>query len=128
MASQTIFLKDNVLNTEHDLRLAPYSFTTEVGTFTNRFEIVYQNTLGISTLNQANQVVVYGNKQEIHVKAANTEIHAVTVFDMLGRKIMEVVNQNTEHVLLPASQLATQTLLVRITLASGEVVTKKVIR
>ena len=40
---QRIFLKDNTNNSLYDLKEASYTFTTEAGTFTTRFSIVYRN-------------------------------------------------------------------------------------
>jgi hypothetical protein len=42
------------------LKASSYTFTSEAGTFANRFEILYQNPLGVGnpTFN-ANQVVIY---------------------------------------------------------------------
>src|SRR5690606_25355537 len=45
--NQSVYVKDEFLNVIHDLKSAPYPFSTEAGIHQNRFKIIYQNeTLG----------------------------------------------------------------------------------
>lgn len=71
--SQDIFLKDNLANTTHDLKVGSYTFATESGTFNNRFEIVYQTLLAITQATwNSNNVIVYKQNQELVINAGNT--------------------------------------------------------
>lgn len=125
---QDVFLKDNLLNLVHNLNDAAYSFVSEAGIFSNRFEIVYQNSLGVADLMQSINVIVYGDKEQIQIKTLVSEINSVHIFDILGRKVVEVLNQNKNLVVIPATQLANQTYVVQVKLVSGEVITKKIMR
>jgi hypothetical protein len=127
MASQTIFLKDNVLNTEHDLRSAPYSFTTEVGTFTNRFEIVYQSTLSVSNPNFENGVVVYSKNKTIEINTRTETIATVRVIDIRGSLVSELKAVNTNTLSIPLTQVANQVLIIQITGTNGQTISKKVV-
>jgi hypothetical protein len=53
-------LRDLLTPTVHDLKASSYTFTSEVVNFVNRFEILYQNPLGVGnpTFN-VNQVVIH---------------------------------------------------------------------
>src|SRR5690606_35437481 len=42
LTSNTVYLKDNLLNIYHDLSASDYNFTSQVGEFNSRFEIVFQ--------------------------------------------------------------------------------------
>src|SRR5690606_37921118 len=42
--NQAVYLKDNFTQTYHDLKASPYQFTTEIGVFDYRFELIYQTT------------------------------------------------------------------------------------
>lgn len=42
---QAIFLKDNQFQSTHNLNESEYNFYSEIGNFSNRFEIVYQNSI-----------------------------------------------------------------------------------
>ena len=48
--NQDIFLRDNLLNVLHDLKLTDYLFTSEIGAFNERFEILF--TRDILNLNE----------------------------------------------------------------------------
>lgn len=50
-----IYIKDNLTGAMHDLKIGPYNFTSESGTYNERFEIVFQaDTLGIEDV-EANE-------------------------------------------------------------------------
>jgi len=125
--NQTIYLKDNLTNTLHNLSAGPYDFATEAGVFNSRFEIVYENLLATQnpTVTQ-NNVVVYKDHQQIAVTAANTKIAKVQVYDISGRLLVTKFCDNATEVRFPAG-MANQVLLVNVTTASGVVVTKKII-
>lgn len=127
-ASQTIFIKDNLLNTEHDLRTSPYSFTSEIGTFTNRFEIVYQSTLSVFNPTLENDVVVYTQNNSIEIKTATEQIASVKVYDLKGSLIANLSNVNTNSVSIPLSNVAKQVLIVQVTTQNGLTVARKVVR
>ena len=126
--SQTIFLKDNLLNIEHNLRTAPYSFTSEVGTFNSRFEVIYQSTLSFSNPTLANDVMVYTQNNSIEIKTATEQIAAVKVYDLKGSLIANVSNVNTTSVSIPLSNVANQVLVVQVTTQNGATVARKVVR
>ena len=45
LGTQDIYLKDELLNIYHDLKTAPYSFTSATGIHDDRFKLVYKNTV-----------------------------------------------------------------------------------
>ena len=128
--TQPIYLEDTVLNITHDLRASDYSFTTEVGTFTDRFIIHFVNTtLGVNnpTLD-ANQVVIYKNQSNDFVISTGTSTMAtVKVFDIRGRLILEKKDINATQTTIGGG-MANEVLLVQITTTDGVVVTKRAIR
>jgi hypothetical protein len=127
-ASQSIFLKDNLLNTEHDLRNSPYTFVSETGQFTNRFEIVYQSTLSLANPTVVNDVVVYTQNNTIEIITVTDQIAAVNVYDLKGSLLTTVSTATTSSVSLPLVNVAKQVLIVQVTMQNGATVTKKVVR
>ena len=125
--SEAIYLKDNLTNTIHDLRLAPYTFSTEAGVFNTRFELRYNNLLAVSQPSfTVNNVVVYKQNQELVINAGKTEISKVQVYDVRGRLLVEKTNVNaTELHMNPG--VSNQVLLVKITSITNEIVIKKVV-
>ena len=125
--NQPIYLEDLLLNITHDLKAAPYIFQSEIGTFNNRFLLRFNNS-ALSTINQnsSNEVNVYSKNQEIKIKSNSENIKKVSVYDVLGRQIFE--NNNVNNIVLNISNLkGNQTLVVKITLETGQVITKKII-
>lgn len=126
-ASQPIYLYDSLTNNFQNLRSGSYSFTSEPGVFNNRFEVRYESLL--STENPAlssSTVAVYKQNQDIMVNAGNVKLSKVQIFDIRGRLLVEKNNVNSSEVRLNAGA-SNQVVLVKITSANNEVVTKKVV-
>lgn len=126
---QVVYLRDNLTGVIHDFSAGSYTFASESGTFTSRFEILYQIPLGYSQpVFNTNQVVVYkNNTDEIVVNTANVLMKSVKVFDVRGRLIEEKSNVNATQTTLKGGN-ANEVLLVQVTSQDGLTVTKKVIR
>ena len=127
--SQHVYLEDTLLHVIHDLRVSPYTFVTEIGTFESRFILRYTTaTLGTSTsLFNENSVIVYKNEHGLFINSGASIMHAVKIFDIRGRLIAsrEGINATTtSFTTLPTTQ---QVLLVQITSEEGVSVTKKVV-
>lgn len=124
---QTIYLKDNVTNTVHNLNSGSYSFTTNSGTFVNRFQILYQMPLSVGSQDfNENQVVVFKNTEnELVVQSKGELINSVSVFDINGRMLTVVKDVNT-NVYKTKLNIADQILLINVKSIYGNEVTKKV--
>src|SRR5690606_11956574 len=95
--NSTIFIKDNVLELEHNITETPYEFVSEAGEFNDRFELVYQETLSIQNpIASANAFIVYKEGNGIQLKSIQQEITSVTVYDISGRMIASQQNSSTE--------------------------------
>ncbi|RAR47058.1 ice-binding family protein [Flavobacterium lacus] len=87
-SNQTVFLKDNYNTTLHDLKLGDYTFSSEIGTFNSRFEIVYQDVLGINQSEYNDSIIVYNTKNDLFINSKNSFITKVDVYDVYGRLIL----------------------------------------
>ena len=123
---QTIFLKDNLLNTIVDLSAGAYTFASEVGIFNARFEIVYQSALALPTFT-ANNVVVYSQNGDVTINSGSTIMELVRVYDLQGRLLVEKKQINASETKL-STTATNQVLLVEITAANGSKITKKIIQ
>lgn len=123
---QTIYLRDNLLNVEHNLE-TPYTFATEIGNFNDRFEVLYQSSLGVNNpvLNE-NNVVVFKQANDIMISAGTATIASVKVFDIRGRLLVEKMNVNASETSINAGS-DKQVLIVQITSTDNVTVTKKVV-
>ena len=125
--NQDVLLKDNFTNTIHNLKSSPYTFVSEAGSFNNRFEIVYQNQLGVSQPNfNENNVVIYKQNQELIINSGNTMMSKVKVYDIRGRLLFSKVGINASQIKL-FTGTTQEVLIVKITSDSDAIVTKKFI-
>jgi hypothetical protein len=124
--NQTIFLKDLEFGIVHNLKEAPYTFTSVSGRFHNRFVLVFNNeTLGNEDFITTNGVTVYTNNT-INV-TASSNIKSVTVYDVLGRTLETVRNVNNTTVSLNGLAKTQSALVVVIELENNAVLSKKII-
>jgi len=125
--SQQIYIKDSLTQMLHNLKSGPYQFATEAGNFGDRFEIVYENNLSTTAHTaDAKSVIVYKQGGDIAVDTAKQTIDHVEVFDIRGRLLASKnsVNAASCRLLGPTAQ---QILVVRVVMADGAVVSKKII-
>ncbi|GEP51430.1 hypothetical protein FNO01nite_21020 [Flavobacterium noncentrifugens] len=123
-----VYIEDRLVNVVHDLKQSPYLFTTESGTFNDRFVLKYKNqSLGNEAIGDAeSEVSIVSAKQKVTVHAVAVPIKQIAVFDILGRKVYDsgIISQYefaADHII--NSQ---QALIVKVILENGRQVTKKI--
>lgn len=125
--AQDIFIKDNLDGSYHNLKTAPYTFTSDSGTYPNRFELVYQNTLGSPNVSfSSNAIVVYRQQKDIIINTGNTLMATVTIYDIGGRLLFQKQNVNAVETRVNVG-FANQVLLLEVTTNEGLKATKKII-
>ena len=118
-----------MLNVIHDLKASNYTFTTDIGTFEDRFVLRYTTSaLGIDdTVFNSNSVIVYKNEQGLFVNTGLATMEKVTIYDVRGRMIASKNNINSTDVNFISLPKTQQVLLVKVEDQNGNVVTKKVV-
>ncbi len=127
--SQNIYLKDDLLNITHDLRVTPYQFsTTQTGGINDRFKVVYvDNALEIPThASGENDIRVFTN-EEVSVSSSNLQMESIVVYNLLGQKLDTYENINANFTILSNLHKNNTTLLLKIKLQTGEIVTKQIL-
>lgn len=129
MLSQKVFIEDKLLNVVHDLKASPYDFTTQAGTFNDRFVLHYKDkTLGADDFDKTeNQVLISKDKNDLKIKSELENIKRITVFDLFGRKVFDKEVINSNELSISNSTLNKQIVIVKVILANGNVISKKVI-
>lgn len=126
---QSVFLRDTVLGVTHNLTEGAYTFTVGAGTFNDRFQVLYQSTLGTDTpVLEPNQVMVYASgATAVTVNSGSAMMQSVKVFDIRGRLLTESHHVNASQITLDVNG-TNEVLLVQVTTTEGVVVTKKFVQ
>lgn len=98
--NQAIFLEDLELDIVHNLSISPYFFNaSEIGEFTNRFQISFtNNALSIDELDNDSGISISApNNEYIKVKSYLVAINSITIYDLLGRKLVEKKQLNHDE-------------------------------
>lgn len=124
---QAIYLKDKATNTIQNLKEGSYSFTTETGTFNDRFEMMFVNEGALGTDNPviaANDIIVYADTKQVKVTAPEA-IKNVIIYDLLGKVLYEKNNIDTTEFTSADINTANQVIIVKVMLDNGQAVAKK---
>ncbi|MFK7952688.1 MAG: hypothetical protein AB8B73_07550 [Ekhidna sp.] len=81
-----LYLRDNVTGEITDLRNSSYSFTSQAGIYTDRFELLSSpsDVLGL----EASKVLVYAHNSILHIQQEAGETREYQLFNMHGQKLL----------------------------------------
>lgn len=123
---QDIFLKDNTNNTIYNLNNGNYTFTSTAGSFENRFEIVYTETLSTNFPKApSHETLMYVNNSQVKVQSTQ-EIKSIALYDISGRLIYTKNDINTFEFSSSDLNIAKQIIIAKTILSNKQVVTKKI--
>ncbi len=130
LSNNTIYLKDNLTNTVHNLSDSDYTFTSEVGEFNDRFEIAF-NASALSTsdvaLNANDIKIVQLDTETIQFTTEISSFKSITVFDLLGRGLHKFDGDGNNET-YNLSALKSSVYIASITLENGATISKKFIK
>lgn len=129
--STHIYLKDNLLDKLHCLSTSDYTFTSDVGEFNNRFQIVFNNNaLSTNDLdlekNKLSIIELEDNKVTFKTNS-DSNIKSVLVYDLLGRQLYNFKGNNSSET-YELSNLKNTVYVAKVELSNGVTVTKKAIK
>ena len=131
LTGNTIYLKDNLLNTLHDLSASNYTFTSDVGEFNTRFEIVFSaNALSVNDIAADANALKISELQDDQVQFStsnNLSIKSVRIYDLLGRQLYNLRGNRSIEV-YNLSNLSSAVFIAKIELSNGATITKKAIK
>ena len=130
--NNAIYLKDNLLNTLHDLKASDYNFTSDVGEFNNRFQIAFNQALFVENdLINKNSLSLFEHKNgdiQFKLNASNkTKINNIKIIDLQGR-ILYNFNVDGIDKTFKLSNLSQASFFARVTLDNNYIITKKFIK
>ena len=127
--SQAIFLEDTYTNVIHDLRTSPYAFTSDSGTFNDRFILRYtDNSLSLEDFENAPEITITApDNNYIKVTSSMSQIENVMVYDLLGRVLINKTDIMDFEYLVCNMNYSNGTYIVKATLSNGQSKTQKVV-
>ncbi|NRD19433.1 T9SS type A sorting domain-containing protein [Winogradskyella eckloniae] len=126
--NQNIYLEDTELNTIHDLRANPYTFTSNVGTYNDRFILRFTNqALSIKDQDIISDLEIRSIDKNIETTSNLSSIKTFELFDLTGRIIHKNLNIDDMSYNMPTHNLSTGAYIVKVSLDTGTVVTKKIV-
>ncbi len=124
--AQTIYLEDTYNNLVYDLRVAPYSFSGNVGYYGDRFILRYKNsTLGNPTFDNSN-TFGYINNHNLHIKSMDN-IEAISIYDVAGKHIITYKTNTSKTNFEEHFPYANGVYIATIKLENGKIVTQKLL-
>ena len=126
-ANQDVFLEDKETTIIHNLKISPYTFSSAIGTFNNRFKLRYSETsLAIPQMISQLDVKVTTYNNSISVLSESNMIKSIVAFDVLGKQIFAKNNLDINQYNIEEIQKNNQLLLLKITMQNDAVVLKKI--
>jgi hypothetical protein len=130
MTDTTIYLVDNVVGVVTNLNEGDYGFTSEMGTFNNRFtlQFVDRNVLANNEAN-LNAVVLSPNPTDgiVNIVSPRALVHNVVVTDIQGRVVHTISIDGLNTYQLDMSSLGSALYFVQVTTDAGSI-TKRLIK
>ncbi|MGK4566791.1 T9SS sorting signal type C domain-containing protein [Flavobacterium sp. 3HN19-14] len=125
---QDVYLLDKSNDVMTNLKEGGYTFTTATGTFDDRFELRFINTLGtdIPVLDK-NDIGVIRNGNQIQIKSNKESIASVMVYDLLGRMIFGKNNIEKTDFTTDNLSVNNQVVIVKVKTSNNLEMVKKVI-
>lgn len=126
---QDVYMEDKLLDVIHNLKQADYSFAAVPGTFNERFVLRFQPSEELGTPDQelANGLLVYRDNGGIRIKSDLQDLEQVTVYDLLGRAVFEKKAVGGNELAIENVVMNEQPLIVKVQLADGAVVSRKIV-
>lgn len=127
--TQKVYLEDKLLNVIHNIKLSNYTFTTNAGTFDNRFALRFTDSaLQVDDqLFTEESVVIFKENQTINITSSLTPMKSVQIFDIRGSLLFSNDKVNATEFKVTGLHSSQQVLLVKVQSENNSVITKKII-
>ena len=130
---QEVYLVDNITGIYHDLKSGTdYNFTSNIGEFNNRFDIVFQpeSALNNDDFDLDNTLIYFNaNQNQLFVKGLQQDVKEVVFYNALGQKVYNsssVTKDQLENG-LQVSNLSTGLYIVSVKTENNQTIDKKII-
>ncbi|GEM_PF-5227958 len=126
--NQRIILLDKLLNTEQDLKLGDYVFSSESGVYTDRFEIVYDSqklAIDQPKNKDVSDWLAYKKGDALQIESIGFDIQHIEVYDMSGKRLFKSPKIDAKNYVLPVINNQ-QILIIKLQTMGNQTLYKKV--
>jgi len=132
LSNINVYLKDNLLNSIHDLTSSNYTFTTENGSFSNRFEIVFQSeALSIDdhqiSSDELSIIELQNGSVKFSVGNNTITIDTIEIIDLLGRTLYQLKGNSSSEI-FELNNLSQTAYIAKISLSNGQTIIKRAVK
>jgi hypothetical protein len=124
-----IVLEDKLTGFTHDLRESPYNFTTDKGTFNERFILHFVNKKEVVKVKEDlnSNIVVFNTNNQLKVNSTKEKLQHVEVYDLLGKVLFSADEVNSNELVVDNLEANNQLLLFKISLTNGDLILEKTV-
>ncbi|TBX67035.1 T9SS sorting signal type C domain-containing protein [Flavobacterium silvisoli] len=128
--SFAVYIHDKSNNTYTNLKTSNYTFTSNSGSYNNRFELTYSvdasSALGtVSNPFNAEKLEVYNSNQSVIIKSGNTVLKNIELYNINGQVLYENKEVNAAQVTISNLPATKQAIIIRATSEDGITAVKK---
>jgi len=129
--TNTVYLKDNLLDIIHNLSTSDYTFSSEIGEFNSRFEIVF-NSQALSnenfTMDSYNIKIIELNNDNIQFSTSNgTLIKKISIYNLMGQHLFDI-KANSASKKYNFKNQRSSVYFAKIAMDNNMIITKKFIK
>ncbi|WP_316633120.1 T9SS sorting signal type C domain-containing protein [uncultured Flavobacterium sp.] len=128
LSTEAIYLEDKKLGVTHDLRASNYTFTTAIGTFTDRFVLRYGKKLGVDDFEKnEDNIIAFVKNKNIKITSFKDALNEVVIYDISGKIIYDkkkIGNTELQISNLPSED---QILFLKVILENGYSTSRKIV-
>ena len=129
LATKDIYLEDKLTDTVHNLKNNPYSFTTETGTFNDRFVLGYTNKKArvLDDNESTLGLVVSTENNEIKIQSPQEPIEKVFVYSFSGKLLFKKDNIYKENYTIANLFNKEKVLILKVIILNGKSYSQKIL-
>lgn len=131
IGTQPIYILDTANNVYTNLKTSNYTFSCTIGTYNDRFKLVYFNPDQASSLGTNNNafnssdLMVLQQQDNMVIKTGNTVLKSVAIYNLNGQILYQNYNVNDSQLTVTHWNTNHQTVIIRAVTTEGIVVSKK---
>lgn len=123
---QNIYLEDLQEAKIHNLKFGNYYFSSSKGSFNNRFVLRYENK-NVPPEEITSEVKVVCQNNQIQISSSKELLSKVSLYSLEGRLLYKEDNLETRTQTIDSALWKSKIMIVKVTLATGEEVSRKVV-